>query len=68
MKSSLKSIILPTAVILLCLAMSSCNSKKSANQKWEHLLDMELSQWEAFVGAPHHSVDIEGYKKRQRHG
>ena len=63
MKSNLKSIILPIAVILLCLSMSSCNSKKSTNQEWEHLLDMELSQWDEFVGAPHHSVDIEGYEK-----
>lgn len=63
MKSSLKSIVFPIAITLLYLVMSSCNSKKSTNQEWEHLLDMELSQWDEFVGAPHHTVAIEGYEK-----
>ncbi|WP_152596472.1 hypothetical protein [Algibacter lectus] len=64
MKSSLKLIIFPpVTVILLNITLSSCNSKKSTNQDWEHLLDMELSQWDEFVGAPHYSVAIEGYDK-----
>jgi len=63
MKSSLKSIIFPTSITLLYLVMSSCNSIKSTSQEWEYLLDMELSQWDEFVGAPHHTVAIEGYKK-----
>ncbi|WP_158851284.1 DUF1080 domain-containing protein [Algibacter sp. L1A34] len=63
MKSNLKLRIFPIAVILLCLSLNSCNSKKSTNQDWEPLLDMELSQWDEFVGAPHYSVAIEGYEK-----
>ena len=63
MKSSLKIIVLPITVILICFSISSCNSKKSNDKEWEHLLDMELSDWDEFVGAPHHTVAIEGFEK-----
>lgn len=63
MRLTMKSRLLPVTVILLSLLINSCSSKKSSNQEWEYLLDMELSEWDEFVGAPHHTVNIEGYEK-----
>ena len=63
MKTILKPTLLATAVILLCLSMTSWGSDEPTKDKWEYLLDLELSQWDEFVGAPHQSVDIEGYEK-----
>lgn len=63
MKTNLKSRFLTTTVILLSFLISSCSSKKTSNQEWEHLLDMELTEWDEFVGAPHHTVNIKGYEK-----
>lgn len=54
---------LPIVITLVCFLMNSCSPKKSSSQEWEYLLNMELSKWDEFVGAPHHTVDIEGYEK-----
>ncbi|CDF79535.1 conserved hypothetical protein (DUF1080) [Formosa agariphila KMM 3901] len=63
MKTILKPTLLATAVILLCITLTSWNSNPPKADTWEHLLDLELSNWDAFVGAPHHTVAIEGYEK-----
>ncbi|WP_434036289.1 3-keto-disaccharide hydrolase [Formosa sp. 4Alg 33] len=63
MKTILKPTLLATAVILLCITLTSWNSNPPKADTWEPLLDLELSKWDAFVGAPHHTVAIEGYEK-----
>ena len=63
MRFNLKSRLLLIGVSVICLGFNSCGSKKANTQEWEHLLDMELSHWDKFVGAPHHTVEIEGYEK-----
>ncbi|MHA7943890.1 3-keto-disaccharide hydrolase [Formosa sp. 3Alg 14/1] len=63
MKTILKPTLLTTAVILLCVTLTSWNSNPPKADTWEPLLDLELSKWDAFVGAPHHTVAIEGYEK-----
>lgn len=50
-------------VVIIGISFNSCNSKKESTQGWETLLDKDLSQWDKYVGAPHHTVDIEGYEK-----
>lgn len=32
-------------------------------QKWTRLLDIELSNFDKFLGVPHYSVDLDGYEK-----
>ena len=63
MKLKFKSIAVLVGVVVLVATLSSCGSKKSTTSEWENLLDLELTQWDEFVGAPHHTVDIEGYEK-----
>lgn len=63
MKSRFKSIAILVGVLILGATFSSCSSKKVTTSEWENLLDLELTQWDEFVGAPHYSVDIEGYEK-----
>lgn len=63
MKLNLKSIIILIGLTVICMGFNSCGSKKADNQEWEHLLDMDLSNWDKFIGAPHHTVDIDGYEK-----
>lgn len=43
------------------LLISSCISKDK--NTWDLLLDKELSHWDAFIGVPHYSVNLEGYEK-----
>ncbi len=63
MKSNLKSIAILTTGIALFFIFISCGSQKNAMQDWENLIDIELSLWDKFVGAAHHTVVIEGYEK-----
>lgn len=37
----------------------------SINNKWQNLLDKELSNWELYVGVPHTTVELEGHPKSE---
>ena len=63
MKLKFKSIAVLVGVAVLGVTLNSCGSKKSTPSEWEHLLDLDLTQWDEYVGAPHYTVDIEGYEK-----
>jgi hypothetical protein len=52
-----------TLTIVIISIFTSCGSKTANNQKWESLLDMNLNQWDKFVGVPHYSVKLDGYEK-----
>ena len=60
MKVKIYSITLTIVIISIFI---SCGSKTANNQKWESLLDMNLNQWDKFVGVPHYSVKLDGYEK-----
>lgn len=60
-KSNLKrSLILLLPGIFLSFAFIQIQDEAA---KWEYLLDNNLSQWDKFIGVPHHSLDLEGYEK-----
>lgn len=63
MKLNTKSLIIFVGLLVISMLFNSCGSKKADSQKWEQLLDMNLSNWDKFVGAPHFTVDIDGYEK-----
>lgn len=42
---------------------TSVAATESSEGEWQTLIDPELSQWEAFIGVPHTSVDLEGFPK-----
>lgn len=56
-------------ILVLIIVFNSCSvqKKKSTSEvetnNWEFLLDENLSKWDAFIGVPHYSVDLEGYEK-----
>ena len=52
-----------TLAIVIISIFASCGSKTANDQKWKPLLDMNLSQWDKFVGVPHYSVKLDGYEK-----
>ncbi|MDW7691189.1 DUF1080 domain-containing protein [Flammeovirgaceae bacterium SG7u.111] len=57
------SILLIVGAMAIGLVFNSCSSKKVADQSWEPLLDMSLSNWDKFIGVPHPTVGLEGYEK-----
>lgn len=63
MKFNKTSIFLIVGTIAIGLMFSFGQSRNINEQNWESLLDMEMSQFDKFIGAPHHSVDIDGYEK-----
>jgi len=63
MKVKIRSIAVLVGVMVMGATFSSCGAKKTSTSEWENLLDFKLTKWDEFVGAPHHTVDIEGYEK-----
>lgn len=62
MKIKQKSILILTCLIAGIVIMSF-KTNDEAKSKWEPLLDKDLSKWEAFIGVPHYSLDLDGYEK-----
>ncbi len=55
--------IFSVALIGLFILVAACKSAQQTENKWHHLIDADLSQWDTFIGVPHHSVELEGFKK-----
>lgn len=51
------------ALTASCSTQKSTSKIKTVDNKWEFLLDENLSQWDKYIGVPHYSVDLEGYEK-----
>lgn len=59
--------VLAIFIALFCIA-SVCHAQDKTEQfvlskNWQPLLNKDLSNWEIFVGAPHSSVELEGFPK-----
>ncbi len=54
-------------IIFLFIAIislhASAQNTAELSKKWTPLFDQSFSKWETFVGAPHSSVELEGYPK-----
>lgn len=49
----------------LWVNFNSCTTQKAVSDEknWENFLDLNLSKWDKFMGVPHYSAKLEGYKK-----
>lgn len=47
----------------ISLLFVGCKSTNQTANNWNQLIDKDLSQWDVFIGVPHHSLDLEGYEK-----
>lgn len=57
-----KTIFITIICGVICSSILIASGVKKDNN-WEYLLDKDLSQWEAFIGVPHYTVDLDGYEK-----
>ncbi len=58
-----RTITLVFLAAFLGLILMSFKVKKGEEGTWEVLLDKTLSNWDVFIGVPHHTLDLKGYEK-----